>query len=192
MLAELHLTYLPELMGTEVWFHVQGHSVGVDKAFGYRGVQIIPTEDGTCTVTVRRRVPARIIGRLTGGGLFAESQKLGFEEDWLESGILGSDSIVTAEFEGRRYCFWGDSYLAHHPLGIFNVSGAILLEDGSSDSLTNPLPLNAPPLRPKFKYFSREDRHGKLRARGVVVLRRFQMQNVRKLSSMLTSLMYRY
>ena len=49
MLAELHLTYLPELMGTEVWLRVQGHSVGVDrlsvgvdrhsvgvdKAFGY-------------------------------------------------------------------------------------------------------------------------------------------------------------
>ena len=68
MLAELHLTYLPELMGTEVWLRVQGHSVGVDrhsvgvdrhsvgvdrhsvgvdKAFGYRGVQITPTEGGT-------------------------------------------------------------------------------------------------------------------------------------------------
>lgn len=100
--------------------------------------------------------------------MFAESQKLGFEEDWLESGILGSDSIFTAEFEGRRYCFWGDSYLAHHPLGIFNVSGAIILEDGSSDSLTQCAPLlNAPPLRPKFKYFRRVDRHGKLCARGV-------------------------
>ena len=150
-------------MGTEVWLHVKGHGVGVDKdMFGYRGVRITTTEGSTCTVTVHRRVPARIIGRLTGGGLFAESQKLGFEEDWLESGILGSDSIVTAEFEGRRYCFWGDSNLAHQPLGIFNVSGAIILEDESiiNDSLTKPP-------TPKLKYFSREDKHGRLRPRGV-------------------------
>ena len=64
---------LPELMGTEVWLHVQGHSVGVDKAFGYHTAEsrlLLLKAVRTCTVTVSRRVPARIIGRLTSRGWF--------------------------------------------------------------------------------------------------------------------------
>ena len=68
---------LPELMGVETWFFVEGHGYGVPKdGFGYRGVRLTPETGGRLTVKVRRQLPARRLGRITGAGLFGESQKL--------------------------------------------------------------------------------------------------------------------
>jgi hypothetical protein len=116
---------LPELMGRATWFTVVGHGYDVKAdGFGYKGVRLTPTPGKTLKVTVERTILARRLGRLTGAGLFAESQKLGEQLDWKESGVLGSDSVVTAELGGRLHWFWGDTNLPHYPLGIFNVSAA--------------------------------------------------------------------
>jgi len=131
---------LPELMGRETWFTVSGHGYGVKAdGFGYAGVRLTPTPGQTLKVTVARTILARRLGRLTGAGLFAESQKLGEQLDWQESGVLGADSVVTAEHAGRLHWFWGDTNLAHYPLGIFNVSAA------TTEGFTPP---ERPPLRP--------------------------------------------
>src|SRR5438874_3739482 len=79
---------LPELMGRETWFDVIGHGYEVPKdAFGSRGVRLKPAPGKTLKVEVNRTIVARRIGRLTGGGLLAESQKLGRDLDWSESCI---------------------------------------------------------------------------------------------------------
>ena len=147
---------LPELMGRETWFDVIGHGYEMPKdGFGYRGVGLKPEPGLTLKVEVERKTLARRLGRITGAGLFAESQKLGLEREWPESGVVGCDSVQLAVHRGRLFWLWGDTTLARYPLGIFD-----------STSATTPLvPLAAfePPLRLRFDYFT--DDQG--RARGV-------------------------
>lgn len=136
---------LPELMGRETWAEIRGHGYGLKRdGFGYAGVRFVPRAGATVRIEVERTQPARRLGRLTGAGLFAESQKLGEELDWPESGVLGCDSVVTARFGGKHYWFWGDTNLARYPLGIFNVSAA------TTAGFTPPA---RPPLKVRFDYF---------------------------------------
>ncbi|MES2706836.1 MAG: hypothetical protein V4726_09565 [Verrucomicrobiota bacterium] len=136
----------PELMGRETWFEVIGHGYGVAKdGFGIKGVRLTPQPGGSEKVTVTRTNLALRMGRLTGGGIFAESQKLGQDLDWKESGALGCDSLQNTMHEGKMFWLWGDTVFAHYPLGVFDMTGAT----------TGPQPLESaePPLRLKFDYF---------------------------------------
>jgi len=147
---------LPELMGREVWFAVESH--GYERArdgFGNRGVRLKPVAGGAVKIEVDRTIIAKRLGRLTGAGLFAESQKLGGYVDWKESGVLGCDSVQTALHQGRRFWFWGDTTLAHYPLGVFHTTGA----------RTDPARRIAfkPPVQPRFQMF----REANQRPRGV-------------------------
>ena len=138
---------LPELMGRETWFDVIGHGYEVPKdGFGYRGVRLTPKPGGTLKVEVDRTILARRLGRSTGAGLFAESQKLGRELDWHESGILGSDSVQNAVHRGKLFWAWGDTTLPNYPLGIFDMT--------SATTAVQPLDAFEPPLRLKLDYFT--------------------------------------
>lgn len=137
---------LPELMGRETWLEVIGHSYEVPKdGFGYRGVRVTPQPGKTVRVEVERRNIARRLGRLTGAGLFAESQKLGRELDWPESGIVGCDTVQNVVHRGRLFWIWGDTLVARYPLGIFDASGAT--------TAPQPLATFEPPLKLRFDYF---------------------------------------
>lgn len=141
---------LPELMGQETWFDVIGYGYEVPKdSFGYRGVRLTPQPGKTLKVEVNRTILARRIGRITGGGLFAESQKTGTETAWKESSVLGCDSVLNAVYRGRLFWLWGDTIWARYPLGIFD----------SSSATTAVQPLNSfePPLRLPFEYFRDTD-----------------------------------
>jgi hypothetical protein len=138
---------LPELMGHETWFDIASPGYERPKdGFGYRGVRLRPEPGAKLTVQVVRTMIAKRLGRLTGAGLFAESQKLGHELDWRESGVLGSDSVQTAEYRGKLFWAWGDTTLAHYPLGIFDTS--------SATTGLRPLPSFEPPVRLKYDYFT--------------------------------------
>lgn len=142
---------LPELMGRETWFEVIGHGYEVARdGFGYRGVRLRPQPGQTLRVEVVRTSPAKRLGRLTGGGLFAESQKLGQRLDWREAGVLGCDSVQTAMHRGRLFWVWGDTTLARHPLGIFQGTGAT--------TPARPFHRFEPPVEPRFELFT--DAHG--------------------------------
>lgn len=147
---------LPELMGREIYLSVSsdGYELTAD-GFGYRGIRVTPEAGQTHRVEVSRTMIARRLGRLTGGGLFAESQQTGRELDWQETGVFGCDSVQTAVHRGRRFWLWGDTTLPEYPLGIFHSSAAT----------TGLLPLKTfePPVRIVLDYF-RDDRG---RPRGV-------------------------
>jgi hypothetical protein len=146
---------LPELMGRETWFDVIGHGYERPKdGFGYRGVRLTPEPGKTLKVEVTRTILAKRLGRLTGGGLFAESQKLGRELAWRESGLLGCDSVQNAVHRGKLFWAWGDTTLPHYPLGLFDMS--------SATTAVRPLTSFEPPLRLAFDYFT--DRKGTPRA----------------------------
>ena len=144
----------PELMGREVWFDVLGHGYEVPKdGFGLRGVRLKPEPGKTLKVEVNRAIVAKRIGRLTGNGLFAESQKLGRELDWRDSDIFGCDSVQNAVHRGKLFWAWGDTFVPNYPLGIFDML--------SATTAMRPLESFEPPLKLKFNYF--HDAKGKPR-----------------------------
>ena len=145
---------LPELTGVETWFTVaaDGYEVKAD-GFGYRGFRFVPEAGGKHIVKVDRTIIAKRLGRLTGAGLFAESQRLGEHLDWKESGILGSDSIQSAVHRGRLFWAWGDTIVPKNPLGLFHMS--------SATTPTSPLQSFEPPLKLALDYF--RDADGKVR-----------------------------
>jgi hypothetical protein len=147
---------LPELMGREAWFDVasDGYEVPAD-GFGRRGVRITPTPGGMHKIKVQRTMIARRLGRITGAGIFGESQKLGEHRDWQESNVLGQDSIQNAVHRGRLFWAWGDTKVARYPLGIYHMTAA-------TTSLTPIIPWN-PPLKIALDYF----RNGRGELRGI-------------------------
>ncbi|MEN9574953.1 MAG: hypothetical protein RL514_2808 [Verrucomicrobiota bacterium] len=138
---------LPELIGRETWFDVKadGYEVKAD-GFGMRGVRLKPEPGKLLTVELKRTSIARRMGRLTGTGQFAESQKLGLPRDWPESGIVGQDSVQNAVHRGKLFWFWGDTTLAKYPLGMFDGTGA------TTD--LQPVSMPTPPLRVRLNYFT--------------------------------------
>lgn len=138
---------LPELMGRPVWFDVIGNGYEVNRdGFGARGVRLTPEPGKTITVQVNRTIIARRLGRITGGGLYAESQKCGSELDWEESGILGCDSVQNAVHRGRLFWLWGDTTIPNYTLGIFDGT--------SATTAIRPLASFKPPLHLKLNYFT--------------------------------------
>ncbi len=137
---------LPELMGREIWLsvHGEGYSVKPD-GFGFRGFRVRPAANQQVKIAVFRQLPGKRLGRLTGAGLFAESQRFGEQLDWQESGVLGCDSIQLAVLGDRILWNWGDTTLADYPLGLFHMSGA-------TTSLA-PLASFEPPLKLRLDYF---------------------------------------
>ena len=138
---------LPELMGRETWFDVIGHGYEAPAdGFGMRGVRLKPEPGATLKVELTRTIVAKRLGRLTGGGLFAENQKLGRELDGRESGILGCDSVQNAVHNGKLFWAWGDTTMPNYPLGIFDMI--------SATTLIRPLASFQPPLHLRFDYFT--------------------------------------
>ncbi len=141
---------LPELMGRETWFDVIGHGYEVPKdGFGMRGIRLKPEPGKTLRVEVTRTILAKRLGRLTGGGLFAESQKTGHEQDWTETGSFGCDSVQNAVHNGKLFWAWGDTTVARYPLGIFDMT--------SATTACQPLTSFEPPVRLTYDYF-RDDK----------------------------------
>jgi hypothetical protein len=138
---------LPELMGQETWLGVtsDGYEAPAD-GFGFRGVRVTPRPSEKLTIEVQRTSIAKRIGRVTGGGLFGESQKLGLETDWQETGVLGCDSVQNAIYNGRMFWAWGDTTVARYPLGIFDAT--------SATTAAEPLTKFEPPLKIKLEYFT--------------------------------------
>lgn len=135
-----------ELMGRETWCGVRGFGYGVAKdGFGVEGVRFTPRPGGRARVDVERRIIAKRLGRITGAGVFCESQKLGEEEAWAESGVVGCDSVQSAVLDGKLFWVWGDTSLARHPLGIFDGTAA--------RTPLRPLERLEPPVRLAFDYY---------------------------------------
>jgi hypothetical protein len=141
----------PELLGREIWFDVLGHGYEAPAdGFGMRGVRLKLDPGATRRVTVDRTIIAKRLGRSTGAGIFAESQKLGLEKDWKDPGgnVFGCDSVQNAVYRGKMFWAWGDTLVPHYPLGVFDMS--------SATTPVQPLASFEPPLRLRFDYFKDE------------------------------------
>lgn len=112
----------PEYMDRETWISVFSHGYELKAdGFGNHGVRVTPKPGGKTRIEIERKQIAKRLGRLTGAGIFAESQKFGEFPTWKESGVCGSDTVQTATYKGKLFWLWGDTNLPHYPLGIFNT-----------------------------------------------------------------------
>jgi len=126
----------PGLLGQKVFFHVKSHGYEFPKdSFGYQGATLETTPGGSARLTVKRLNIARRLYRVTGAGIYRDSQLTGTTipqvEPLLNGLVLGQDSVLTALFRGRIHWFWGDTNRPAYPLGNFHTSGATSLLPGA-------------------------------------------------------------
>jgi hypothetical protein len=139
----------PDLLDREIWFDVAGHGYGVRAdGFGSRGVRVTPRSGETVRIEVERSIIAKRLGRLTGGGIFAESQMLGERPDWQESGVFGCDTVQVANHRGRRFWLWGDTDLPFYRFGVFDST--------SATTELRPIKKFEPPIALQYDYFRNE------------------------------------
>jgi hypothetical protein len=141
---------LPELMGKETWLSLSSDGYGLPAdGWGKRGVRFRMKPGEKFKIEVERTSIAKRLGRITGAGLYGESQKLGLERSIAESGVLGCDSVQNAIYKSKLFWAWGDTSIAAYPLGIFDSTGAI--------SKIRPLKSFEPPLRIELDHFTDAD-----------------------------------
>lgn len=122
--------YEPGLMdGRDVFFHVKSHGYEYPAdGFGYRGVRLKPVEGGSATVKIRRLNIAQRLYRITGQGIYRDTLLLGkaapTTQPALNGLVFGSDSVMTVEYKGKLFWFWGDTNWPAYPLGNFHMTGA--------------------------------------------------------------------
>jgi len=151
----------PGLMEREVYFAIRGPGYEVPKdGFGNRGVRLTTTPGARATVIVKRTNIAELLYRVTGQGIYRDSTLLGLPSPLahpnLNAGVLGQDSVQTVPYRGQIFWLWGDTNLAHYPLGNFQTTAA-----------TSPLPSKEgfqADVGVPLTYFLDADRPGRVRA----------------------------
>lgn len=118
----------PGLMEREVFFHVvsPGYAVGKD-GFGYAGVRLTPKAGATAEVKVMRLNIAERLYRVTGQGIYRDSELLGKPAPLPRPNfnfVMGQDSVQAVPWKGRLFWLWGDTNVAHYPLGSFHSTCA--------------------------------------------------------------------
>ena len=114
--------------------------------FGMRGRALNVTEGGTAELKIKRINIAERLYRVTGAGIYRDSVLTGhpvpIQRPVLYGQVLGSDSVLTAIYQGKIYWFWGDTNRPGYPLGNFHVPGAtsLLPQHGGLDPEVGPMP----------------------------------------------------
>lgn len=145
----------PGLMDRDVWFDVSGPGYERKKdGFGFAGVRLKPVAGEAATVSLRRTNIAERVGRLTGQGLYRDSELLGLPHplpNLNSGGVLGQDSVQAVPWRGRIFWLWGDTSVHNYPLGNYHTTCA------TSD------PHATPERGIAFDYFLDPDHPGRLR-----------------------------
>jgi hypothetical protein len=120
----------PELLDTEVFFHVRSHGYEYPKdGFGYAGVRLPIKPGGRAQVRIKRSNIAERLCRLTGAGVYTDSmllnQRVPLREPLLSGKVSGQDSALAVVYRGKMLWFWGDTGRLGYPLGNFRTTGAV-------------------------------------------------------------------
>lgn len=148
----------PELLGSEVFFHIRSHGYEYPKdGFGFSGKTITCEPGNRISISLKRTQLAQRLYRSTGIGRYSHIQRLegkssSDSEDSFRGKAfhrsIGCDSVLTAVLGNKMYWFWGDTSSLHYPIGgSFHMTGAT--------TLLGDMKLETAP--PTFAYF-RDDR----------------------------------
>ena len=118
----------PGLMGREVWFYVSGPGYAKEKdGFGFTGVRYTAKPGETVTLKLKRTNIAERVGRLTGQGLYRDSELLGLPcllPNLNPAGVMGQDSVNATPYRGKVFWLWGDTNVPNYPLGNYRTTCA--------------------------------------------------------------------
>lgn len=118
----------PGLMDREVFFYVSGPGYEKEKdGFGYVGVRLTPKAAETTTVKIKRTNIAERVGRLTGQGIYRDSELLGLPCPVanLSADVMGQDSVQAVPYHGKIFWLWGDTNVPQYPLGNYQTTSAL-------------------------------------------------------------------
>jgi len=146
--------YEPGYMDQDVFFHISSHGYQFpNESFGFRGQTISVRSGSSVTLKMDRINIARRLYRLTGQGIYRDSQMLGLdvpiEDPVINARVMGSDSTHAIIYRDSIFWLWGDTVGPFHPLGNFRTSSA-----------TSKLPENggiSPDIGVDYTYFTRDD-----------------------------------
>lgn len=135
--------YEPGLMNREIFFTVRSHGYEIPKdGFGIPGVRVTPQPGKKSTITMVRKQLAERMCRLTGEGLYRDTQLLGLPLPIVPSKnpgmVAGQDSVQAVEFQKRIFWLWGDTQRMEYPLGLFRMAGATTPVPDPADPLSDP------------------------------------------------------
>jgi hypothetical protein len=122
----------PDLMNRRVFFTVRSHGYEFPRdGFGYRGKTLLVEPGGRATLEITRRNLAERLYRVTGSGIYRDSvllnQEAPIQHPLLNGDVVGCDSVMVEQFQGKLYWFWGDTNRPHYPIGgNFHITGATL------------------------------------------------------------------
>ena len=124
----------PGLMDREVWFYLSHHPGYAKEAdgFGNTGARLLTKTGGSAVVKLKRTNIAERIARLTGQGLYRDSELLGLPAPLPSlnpAGIMGQDSVQAVPYAGKVFWLWGDTNVPHYPLGNFQTTSAWTARD---------------------------------------------------------------
>jgi hypothetical protein len=118
----------PGLMDREVWFYVSGPGYTKEKdGFGYTGLRVTPKSGETTTLKLKRTNIAERLCRLTGQGLYRDSELLGLPcplPNLNPGGVMGSDSVNATPYRRKIFWLWGDTNVPQYPLGNYRTTCA--------------------------------------------------------------------
>ncbi len=120
----------PELMGRRIFFYVRGHGyLFPPDGFGSYGRALEVKPGGMAQLKVQRVNIAERLYRITGEGIYRDSELLGLPRPFPANNglVAGQDSVQTAIYGGRIHWLWGDTARMEYALGHFRMSGATSL-----------------------------------------------------------------
>lgn len=117
------------LMDTKVYFEISspGYHYPADTS-GRNALSLEVEQGGKTTVQMQRLNVAERLYRVTGSGIYRDSELLGIPTPIsgtaLRAGVLGQDSNLEALYKGKLFWIWGDSFLPEDYHGNFAVAAA--------------------------------------------------------------------
>ncbi len=134
----------PDVIGEETFFSVIGHGYEFPKdPFGFSGKAITVTPGRITEIKVQRQYLGERLCRLTGVGLYRDSELLGMPANNrlqpVNGMVVGQDSIQSVLYRDKVFCMWGDTSRLSYPLGMFRMAGATYdLTDKTSNGRLDP------------------------------------------------------
>jgi len=137
----------PDILGKDTWFGIEGYGYELKKDFiGNAGFGVKPKPGGSERREVDREMKAVCLGRLTGSGIFAESQKLGRRAEWRELGDMRRYDVQCVPLGSRILWIWNRAVMA---------DGRTVCAVGAATD-ASALPPPEPPVVPSYKVMSGE------------------------------------
>ena len=130
----------PGLMERRVFFSFSGPGYEYPKdGFGYTGTALLTHAGAVETIKLKRTNIAERLCRLTGQGIYRDSELLGrpipITPVGPSAGVMGQDTAQAEIYKGKMFWFWGDTDRPEYPLGNFHTTGAIAsFPTGKSDA----------------------------------------------------------